>query len=374
MKSSKLGVIVSFFSIATIIVVLSFFSSQRFTDHTEKMVVPEQIVVSEDMTIVTIARRNSLEENAIQDALKIKGSSDKEKTLKELGISEKDARIKIQKVLNFKAEEASKNVGLIAAKFILWAIFMTSAFLLLKKNKMSPFIRKYMFLSSALLSGVVLGAEPNPMSTVKDMVSNFAIKGILFPPRVIALLVLLGTVFAANKFICGWACQFGTLQDFIFRLNRDPKDKKGIFRQYKLPFYLSNTIRILFFILFIVIAFAWSFDSIEAINPFIIFKPVALTSIGLVFISILLIASLFIYRPWCHLFCPFGLTGWIVERFSRYRIKVNTTTCTNCKECVIACPSNAMKAILRDDKVRPDCFSCGTCINTCSTKSITFDK
>ncbi|KZL92690.1 4Fe-4S binding protein [Clostridium magnum] len=374
MKNSKLSVILLFFSTITIIVALSFFISQRFGGHTEKLYVPKQIIVSEDMTIATIASKNSQQEELIQNALKIKDSSSNEKTLKELGISETDASSKIQKALNFKAEEASKNVVLIVAKFILWAVFMTVAFLLLRKNKMSPSLSKYILLSSTLIFGVILGPEPNSMSTVKDMVSNFAIKGILFPPRIIALLVFLGIVVAANKFICGWACQLGTLQDFIFRLNRDSKDREGIFKQYKIPFYISNTIRIVFFILFTLVAFIWSFDIIEVINPFTIFKPAALTAIGIVFISILLISSLFIYRPWCHLFCPFGLLGWIVEKFSKFRIKVDSTTCINCKECTVACPTNAMKSILSKDKIKPDCFSCGTCINACPTKSITFDK
>lgn len=374
MKNSKLSVILSFFSTITIIVALSFFVSQGFGGHTEKLYVPKQIIVNEDMTIATIANKNNQQEELIQNALKIKDNSSKEKTLKELGISENDASSKIQKALNFKAEEASKNVALIVGKFILWAIFMTIVFLLLKRRKMTPSLSKYMFLSSTLIFGVILGPEPNSMSTVKDMISNFAIKGILFPPRIIALLVFLGIVFVANKFICGWACQFGTLQDFIFRLNRDPKDREGVFKQYKIPFYISNTIRILFFTLFILIAFVWSFDIIEIINPFTIFKPAALTSIGIAFISILLISSLFIYRPWCHLFCPFGLTGWIVEQFSRYRIKINSTTCINCNECVTSCPSNAMKNILEEDKIKADCFSCGTCINACPTKSITFNK
>lgn len=374
MKNSKLSVILSFFSTLTIIVALSFFVSQHFGGHTEKLYVPKQIIVSEDMTIATIANKNNQQEELIQNALKIKDSSSKEKTLKELGISEKDASSKIQKALNFKAEETSKNVVLIVGKFILWAIFMIITFLLLKRRKMTPSLSKYMFLSSTLIFGVILGPEPNSMSTVKDMISNFAIKGILFPPRIIALLVFLGIVFVANKFICGWACQFGTLQDFIFRLNRDPKDREGVFKQYKIPFYISNTIRIVFFILFTFIAFVWSFDIVEAINPFTIFKPAALTSISIVFIFLLLISSLFIYRPWCHLFCPFGLLGWIVEKYSRYKIKVNSTTCINCKQCVKACPSNAMKSILSKDKIKPDCFSCGTCINACPTKSITYNK
>nr|WP_282433750.1 4Fe-4S binding protein [Desulfosporosinus sp. I2] len=66
------------------------------------------------------------------------------------------------------------------------------------------------------------------------MIFSYAIKGIIFPPRLIALLVFLLVVFLANKFICAWACQFGTLQDFIFQSNCNSKDKRKVYRQDQL--------------------------------------------------------------------------------------------------------------------------------------------
>jgi len=251
---------------------------------------------------------------------------------------------------------------------------MALAFVLLRRGKITPTLRKYLLFTSFIIFGVILGSEPNSMSTVKDIISSYAIKGIIFPPRLVALLVFLLVVFLANKFICGWACQFGTLQDFIFQLNRNSKDKKGVFKQYKVPFAVSNTIRVIFFSVFILIAFIWSLDIIEILTPFNIFKPAVLTIIGIVSITMILIASLFIYRPWCHFFCPFGLIGWLVEKFSLYKIKVNYDTCIACGECSKACPSEAMEAILKQNRVTPDCFSCGSCLNACPTKSIEFNK
>jgi formate hydrogenlyase subunit 6/NADH:ubiquinone oxidoreductase subunit I len=37
-------------------------------------------------------------------------------------------------------------------------------------------------------------------------------------------------------------------------------------------------------------------------------------------------------------------------------------------------PSEAMEAILKQNRVTPDCFSCGSCVNACPTKSIEFNK
>ncbi len=164
----------------------------------------------------------------------------------------------------------------------------------------------------------------------------------------------------------------GTLQDLIFRINRNAKDTKGIVRQHKIPFAISNTIRVAFFIVFTLVAFLWATDIVEYIDPFKIYKPAVVACGGWIFIAAILVGSLFIYRPWCHLFCPFGLVGWLVEKISLYKIKVNYDTCIACESCANACPSSVMEAILKRDKVIPDCFACANCIDVCPTKSITF--
>ena len=374
MQNSKTGVILSFLATVTLILVLSFFVTQIFGGHSEKAPVPKSVSVALNMTISEISATNNLNLETVKDALNVKDSSNLSKTLKDLSISEKDANDMIIKQLNFEGEEASKNTVLIGTKFILWAVLMTVAFVLLRRGNITPTVRKYMLFASFIVFGVFLGPEPNSMSTVKDMVSAYAIKGIFFPPRLVALLIFLLVVFLANKFICAWACQFGTLQDFIFRLNRNSNDKKGVFKQYKVPFLVSNTIRMVFFLVFILIAFIWSLDIIEIINPFNIFNPAVLTIFGIVFIAVILIGSLFIYRPWCHFFCPFGLVGWMIEKISLYKIKVNYDTCTACGICSKSCPSEAMDAILHQRKVTPDCFACGSSIISCPTRSIEFSK
>ena len=81
-------------------------------------------------------------------------------------------------------------------------------------------------------------------------------------------------------------------------------------------------------------------------------------------------ASLFVYRPWCHFFCPFGLVGWLVEKVSIFRIKVNYETCISCEACAKACPSTVMNAILKRENIIPDCFACANCIDVCPTGSV----
>jgi NAD-dependent dihydropyrimidine dehydrogenase PreA subunit len=83
-------------------------------------------------------------------------------------------------------------------------------------------------------------------------------------------------------------------------------------------------------------------------------------------------AGLFVYRPWCHLFCPFGLAGWLIEKISVFRIAVNYDKCVACETCAKTCPSTVMETILKRRKAIADCFSCGSCIKACPSGAIEF--
>jgi len=244
----------------------------------------------------------------------------------------------------------------------------------MRKSLITAKIRNLLYAISIVIFGVVLGADPSPMGTVKDAVVLYGINKVIFIPRLISLLVFLALVVLANKYICSWGCQFGVLQDLIFRINRKDKQSNKIFKQYKPKFVVTNTIRIVFFAVFTAIAFIWSLDIVELIDPFKIYNPAVPLYFGWIFIGIILVLSLFVYRPWCHLFCPFGLVGWLFEKVSLYRIMVDYDTCSACQSCVKACPSTVMEAILKQDKVIPDCFPCSSCLNVCPTNAVGFRK
>ena len=271
------------------------------------------------------------------------------------------------------AEDAGKNWVKIPLKFALWFVFLSATFLLLKKRRDVSRFRNGLLFASVLLFGVVMGSDPSPMGTVKDAIHLYAATRAVFLPRLIALGIFLAIVFLANKYICAWGCQIGTLQDLIFQINRTDKNKAILGRQIKLPFALTNSIRALFFSVFTGSAFLWGLDIIDPLDPFKIYKPASLGLVGVIFIGLLLLASLFVYRPWCHLFCPFGLAGWLVEKASLVKVKVDYRTCIACQKCAAACPTTVMAAILkRDKKTIPDCFACYACREACPTASISF--
>lgn len=362
--------IVSLLLIA-VVVLLSALSMRLWGMKTESPAAPAQIIIRLDMTIGQFGEENHLPREALKEAFGLQAKGDLQKKLEEVGIPLAEIEQRARKAASMNAEYASKNWVKIPVKLALWAVLLTVLFRVMRRGGITPAARKWYYLFAVVLFGVILGPDPSPMGTIKDTIALLGSKGIIFPPRAIVLMAFILIVIAANKFICAWGCQFGTLQDLLFRINQD-RDGRRVLRQFKPPFSVTNTVRTLFFLAFTALALGWAVDIIAPIDPFRIFSPMALTVSGAIVLCAILIASLFIYRPWCHLFCPFGFIGWLGEKASVFKIQVNYETCISCQQCSSACPSTVMERVLKRDRTVPDCFACGTCISVCPTRSIAF--
>ncbi len=369
---SPLRAALFFILLIGLVVGLSLISDRIWGGKPETLPQPKNLSLGMEMTVSRFGKANEIPNPVLKEIFDLQAKSDLDKKLREFGTANQIASL-VAKKLALAAERASKNWIKIPLKFALWMIFLATIFILLKKRKMVSGLRNYLLFASVLLFGVVMGSDPSPMGTVKDAVYLYGTTRAIFPPRLIALAIFLAIVFLVNKYICAWGCQLGTLQDLIFQINRTTRHKAVLGRQVKLPFVLTNSVRVVFFCGFTLAAFLLAFDIIGWIDPFKVFKPAVLGLYGGIFLGALFAASLFIYRPWCHLFCPFGLAGWLVEKISLVKIKVNYETCIACQKCAAACPSTVMTAILkRNKKTIPDCFACYACREECPTGSISF--
>lgn len=352
------------------VLLLSYLSVKIWGEKKEQITTGTDIIISKSMSLSNVAKKNNIPLKVIKRVFQVRNKDQLSKSVGQYSNNLDYTKIQISKNFVLYEENSTKNWFKIPLKFLLWFSFMGGMFYLLRKKKLNPQLRFIAYFVAFTLFGVILGADPSPMGTVKDAIALWGEKQVIFKPRMIAMAIFLLTVLLVNKMICSWGCQFGALQDFIFRLNRNKRDSRGIFKQYKIPFIFSNGFRILFFTTFTVMAFWGGHDIVSGIDPFKIFKPQYLQIFGAIFIGTIVILSLFIYRPWCHLFCPFGLTGWLVEKLSWFKISVDYNKCDSCSACEKACPSDAMSAILRQDRVIPDCFACGTCIEVCPDNAI----
>jgi ferredoxin len=227
-------------------------------------------------------------------------------------------------------------------------------------------------LASVIVCGFVLGKTPNPMEGVvkvfKSMVG-------LYPSVVSKLLALLFFVVLAvigNKLICGWACPFGALQELSYSLPILHKVKR-----WKAPFRLTNPVRgILFFVMFLflfgIVGGRKGFVIYHYLNTFNLFNLDFDHWLILVTVIVSLTLAFFIYRPFCHLICPFGFVSWIAEQVSLVRVRVNHEKCTDCGLCIKACPTEAAKGRVLDKLFGADCFSCARCLNVCPQDAIRY--
>ncbi len=258
-----------------------------------------------------------------------------------------------------EAEAAEKPWAKIRTKFILWVVFFIAGLLLLMLTKVTPKVRVIMLLAATAIFGVWLGIEPNAPGTIKDGITLYAEASVVFKPRLIAFIGFMLMSIIGNKIFCGWGCQFGTLQDAIWHLPT---------KKWKPPFWLSNTVRVAFFAAVAVAAFGYGFDLLEPIDPFRIFRLGAISAV--IVAAVILIAGIWVYRPWCQFFCPFGLVSWLGERIAVTKPRVNLKTCIDCLRCEKECPNFSIKGIRRGYRAPQDCFACGTCIRVCPVDAI----
>jgi formate hydrogenlyase subunit 6/NADH:ubiquinone oxidoreductase subunit I len=99
-----------------------------------------------------------------------------------------------------------------------------------------------------------------------------------------------------------------------------------------------------------------------------------LASAALYSLPLVILASLFVYRPFCQLICPFGLYSWLLENAAINRIRILEERCIKCQSCVRNCPTQAMEGIYQAKRKHflPDCWSCGVCTEVCPTNAIKY--
>ncbi len=291
----------------------------------------------------------------------------------------------LQKNINFKAKQAQLRNYLKSLKvslFFTLSFFGIAVLMYASRHNQSRLIfipskwtvrRFYIvaLLLSVIVGGLFLGKSPNPMEALVKGVKMVAGFRYYFFNELVVLILFSVFSIIGNKIICGWACPFGGLQELFFIFSSKIK-------KISVPFYISNSIRILIFIFALGVLFGLVGDNLGVmiyhnINPFNIFilhfKPLLI----LFSIVFFLIASLFFYRPFCQFICPFGIFSWVLESISITRIRVDSKRCIKCKACYQSCPTRAIENKVVHAKINRECFSCGRCIDSCPTRAIRYD-
>ena len=187
-----------------------------------------------------------------------------------------------------------------------------------------------------------------------------------------------------GRFVCGWLCPFGLVQDLLHKIPFVKKIKK-------VPFdrglrYLKYVILVVFVIAMPLLLTGdsgygkpWFCKLICPSGtllggiPLVSKNPGLQRTIGFLFgwkVSILLlivILSTLIYRPFCKYLCPLGAIYGIFNRFSLYHYEVDSAKCTHCGACARKCQ---MGVKVYETPNSSECIRCGKCMEACPKGAI----
>lgn len=154
------------------------------------------------------------------------------------------------------------------------------------------------------------------------------------PITAIAFFVLpLGYTLFFGRTFCAGVCPLGAIQD-IFALR--PISLKPWIR------YLLGLIPFVYLGLAVLYAATGSDFVICRYDPFVGFFRHNGSSQMFIIGGILLVTGVFIARPYCRFFCPYGVLLNLVSRFSRRHLQIAPAACINCRLCEHACPFDAI--------------------------------
>jgi ferredoxin-type protein NapH len=177
---------------------------------------------------------------------------------------------------------------------------------------------------------------------------------------VIILGLLLVLTLLLGRIFCGSVCPLGALQELAYRAPV-PKVKPRM----KVALY---ALRFISLAVVLVAALVLSVNALASLGVGDLF--LLSFSLGFLVMLTLLVVSLFFYRPFCRILCPFGAILSLAALGSPFKLRRNPS-CTECGKCEIACPVDEAK---RGD-LKGECYLCGRCTGACPVKgAITYRR
>lgn len=199
---------------------------------------------------------------------------------------------------------------------------------------------------------------------------------------IIGFLMVIGSLM--GRFVCGWLCPFGMVQDLLYKIPFIKKIRRVPFdRQLR---YLKYVIFAVFVVgmPILITGIGGTGDpwfcklicpsgTLLAGIPLMISNPALRQAAGLLFgwkmlvLLLILILSLMICRPFCRYLCPLGAVYGIFNRFSLYRYEVDAVKCTRCGRCRKEC---GMDIKVYEQPNSAECIRCGKCMQICPEGAI----
>ena len=253
-------------------------------------------------------------------------------------------------------------MALIALAFTVLAGF------LVRSKRLRP-TRAILLLASLAVLGFWNGGCPCPISSFQNLV--LFVQGVdVKTHSLVWFLALVPITYLFGRVWCGWICHLGALQEFIHKPNR------LAFLQGEGARKTMRGMRYAFFAALLVQLTLTKENLFIHVDPFkVAFNLRSFYLSGWILLGILLLSSLYIYRPFCRSVCPVGLMlGWVGRLPFASKLSLSDN-CRACKLCSKACPAEAITTAHQQVLIRhEDCLACGSCMDACRRDSISFER
>jgi polyferredoxin len=283
---------------------------------------------------------------------------------------------------------------LLTGKYIMHFILAAVALVMLLAKWINRWVRVGALVVIFVLFGLdlVFAVHPSPMCGITKLFMFKFTQGVFYPAFIAIFLAMFIPSLVGKKLFCGWVCPLGALQELV---NKIPSKLR--WKQFN--FTAFNSVRMallaMFFLTFFMVkdqivylagevgadatdqtwrAFS-AYSLYDSINFFELlhWNVDAMDTIWVIMLTVLVLSSYVLYRPFCYLICPIGALTWLIELFAPGRVRVDHALCNDCGVCIEASPCPTMaKLVDPKTKAAPDCTSCGECLRTCPTDAIKF--
>lgn len=219
-----------------------------------------------------------------------------------------------------------------------------------------------------------------PIGALQAVIGSWNFK---FAFYVAGFLMFVGALI--GRFVCGWLCPFGLIQDLLHKIPFPVKLQT--FRGDKLLRRLKYIILLIFVILlpmFLVDILGQGAPyfcklicpagTLEGGIPLVLLNSSMRSALGWLYawkgvlLAVTVFLSLLIYRPFCKYICPLGAIYSVFNPISVFKYQVDEKKCVHCGVCARVCK---MQADPVKNANHPECIRCGLCKKSCPAGAIT---
>ena len=218
-----------------------------------------------------------------------------------------------------------------------------------------------------------------PIGSLQAVIGNSKYKISYY---IVGILFFIGAL--VGRFVCGWLCPFGLIQDLLHKI---PFFKKV--ETFKFDKHLRK-LKYIILLVFVIILPLFLVDILGQGSPYFckLICPIGMLEGGLplvllnksmrsaigflyywkgIILIVTLLLSIIIYRPFCKYICPLGAIYSIFNPISIFRYRLDKDKCINCGRCKKVCQMNINPV---ENCNHLECIRCGRCKNACPVDAI----